>query len=179
MSLLRTTCALSSALLLAAIFSASGPAQAAPPALHCVAEAGTPTTAPGVPTCFATFPEAISFATKGAVKLPAGATSLTASQLTTAALASTVLGVSYWNTGYGGSSYTHLGGSGCDTNSDVDFYFQFPAAWNDKAGSGREYGLCDATYWDNGHGTYGSGAQVAADWSGGAMNDHATFIEWR
>jgi hypothetical protein len=177
MSLLRKTCALTSALLLTTIVVASGPAQAAPAGQHCVAEAGTPTKAPGAPTCFATFPEAIAFATKGAVKLPAGAGP---SQLTTtAALATTVLGVSYWNTGYSGSSYTHTGSSGCDTSGDVDFYFQFPTAWNDKAGSGREYGLCDATYWDDGHGTYGSGASVAADWSGGAMNDHATFIDWR
>jgi hypothetical protein len=178
MSLLRKAGALSAALLLSTIFY-SAPAHAAPAALNCVAEAGTPTKAQGAPTCFATFAEAISFATHGAVKLPAGATALTTSQLKSAALATTVLGVSYWNTGYSGSSYTHIGSGGCDTSSDIDYYFQFPADWNDKAGSGREYGLCDATYWDNGHGTYGSGASVAADWSGGAMNDHATFIDWR
>ena len=178
MSLLRKAGALSAALLLSTILC-SAPAHAAPAALNCVAEAGTPTKAQGAPTCFATFAEAISFATHGAVKLPAGARTVTASQLQAAALASSVLGISYWDTGYSGSTYTHTGATGCDTNSDVDYYFQFPTSWNDKAGSAKEFGLCDGTYWENGYGTYGGGARVETNWSGGAMNDHATFIDWR
>src|SRR5690349_1624232 len=136
----RSLRVIAAALLATALTTALGAtAQAAPAPRHCVAEVGTATRAPGAPTCFATFPEAISFATHGTVKLAAGATTVSQSQLragyrtSKAALASYVIGISYWNTGYSGATYTHTAGSGCDHNIDIDFYMQFPTSWNDKA----------------------------------------------
>ena len=72
----------------------------------------------------------------------------------------TVIGISYWNTGYQGSTYTHTAGSGCDASADVDWYFQFPSSWNDKTGSARAYSDCAGKYYEDGYGTYGGGASV-------------------
>jgi len=151
---------------------------------HCVAQVGSATSKQGAPVCFPEFSQAISYATGGSVKLPAGTTSVTAAQLhrifaapRSVAAATYVIGISWWNTNFQGSTYTHTAPSGC-TSSGRDWYFQFPSSWNDKTSSADAFQGCTGYYWQNGNGTSGSGAFVATGWSGGPMNDRATFIDW-
>jgi hypothetical protein len=65
------------------IVSADDPAPAEDAGTHCASEAvpvGSNRT-PGPPVCFDSFPDAISYATSGAVELPDGATTVTQQQL--------------------------------------------------------------------------------------------------
>src|SRR3954470_10379915 len=90
-----------------------------------------------------------------------------------------VIGISFLNTNYQGNTYTHWANSGCDNDAGREWYFQFPTNWNDRTSSARGYSLCTGRYWEIGTtGTSGAGAAVDTNWSGGPMNDHATFIEW-
>jgi len=169
-------------------------AQGAPPAslrlaggkTHCVSAsvpAGSAAVG-GSATCFGSFAEAISFATNGAVRLPAGANTVTQQQLDAGraqleqpnSTTSVVLGISYWDTGWTGSSWIHTGSYGCDTDPDVDWQNPGPlGGWDDKIGSARAYSNCTGTYWANSNFW---GANVGTDWSGGVMNNATSSIQW-
>ena len=155
---------------------------------HCVSAAvPAGSTAVGGPaTCFGSFPEAISFATHGAVRLPAGAHTVTQQQLDAGraqlffeqpnVATSVVLGISYWNTGWTGSTWTHTGSYGCDTDPDVDWQNPGPlGGWDNEIGSARAYSNCTGTYWAN---TNYWGASINTDWSGGVMNNATSSIQW-
>jgi hypothetical protein len=155
---------------------------------HCVS-ASVPAgsaAAGGPAACFGSFAEAISFATSGAVRLPAGASTVSQQQLDAgraqlmemqpSATVSVVLGVSYWDTGWTGSSWTHTGSSGCDTDPDVDWQNAGPlGGWDDRIGSARAYSNCTGTYWANSNFW---GANIDTGWSGGVMNNATSSIQW-
>jgi len=164
----------------------SSPAQAAEKTRHCAAKVGTATAKPSAPVCFAGFSEAVSYATGGAVLLPEGATSVTQAQLdrgyatSRAAAVTVIIGISYWNTNYQGSTWITYASAGCDNNKSTrEWYYQFNSSWNDKTGSAKAYANCVGQYWEIGHGTWGEGVTVWTNWSGGPMNDQATFVEWK
>jgi hypothetical protein len=154
---------------------------------HCVSAAVPAGSAAmgGPVTCFGSFAEAISFATHGAVRLPAGAHTVTQQQLDAgraqfeqpnSTTTSVVLGISYWDTGWTGSSWTHTGSYGCDTDPDVDWQNPGPlGGWDDKIGSARAYSNCTGTYWANSNFW---GANIGTDWSGGVMNNATSSIQW-
>jgi hypothetical protein len=182
---------LAATLVTGSIVAAAAPAQAAP-AQHCVAATtSSPNEISAAPVCFSTFAGAIAHATGGSVRLPAGATTVTEQELRTgyAKLAATddigiaayVVGISYRNSGYQGSTFTHTASRECDNDVEREFYYRLPSDWNNQISSAKGYALCTGTYFDgvNAAGTQGSGAKVDTNWSGGAMNDHAAFIQWR
>jgi hypothetical protein len=175
----------------------AGPAAAAPRpgaggAMHCVSAsvpAGS-TAKPAPPVCFGTFAAAISHATGGTVRLPAGATRVTQQQLDAGrvglldyqqpALVSVVLGVSYEDTGWTGSTWIHTGSYGCDTDPDVDWQNAGPlvgpgGGWDNEIGSASAYSNCTGRYWAN-SGFWG--ANIDTGWSGGVMNDASSSIQW-
>jgi len=174
------------------------PATAAPnlrPAAttHCVSAsvpAGSAVTGTPAARCFGSFAEAISFATSGTVRLPAGSTMVTQQQLDAGrasalgygqpAIASVVLGVSYKDTGWSGDSWIHTGSYGCDTNADVDWQNTGPlvgpgGGWDNEIGSALAYSDCTGRYWAM---SGFAGANIDTGWSGGVMNNAASSIQW-
>jgi hypothetical protein len=155
---------------------------------HCVSSAvpaGSSIVAPA-PRCFGSFPEAISFATGGAVQLPAGATTVTQAQLDAGRarllvqqpgmIQSVVLGISYWRTGYNGDTWTHTGSYGCDTDPDVDWQNTGPlGSWDNEISSAQAYSSCTGKYWAL---TDFNGASITTWWSDGVMNNAASSIQW-
>ena len=152
---------------------------------HCVSAsvpAGS-TAVAGPATCFGSFAEAISFATGGAVRLPAGAHTVTQQQLDAGrarlmveqpnVASSVLLGISYWDTGWTGSTWMHTGSYGCDTDPDVDWQNAGPlvgpgGGWDNQIGSAVAYSNCTGTYWANSNFW---GARIDTAWSGGVMNN--------
>jgi len=181
----------------------TGPAAAAPDAgptglrpaatTHCVSPsvpAGSTQTSEVAATCFGSFAEAISYATDGTVRLPAGATMVTQQQLDAGrasllgygqpALTSVVLGISYKSTGWTGDTWTHTGSYGCDTDPDVDWYNAGPLSgpggnWDNAIGSALAYSNCTGRYWANANFW---GANIDTGWSGGVMNNASSSIQW-
>jgi hypothetical protein len=194
------------ALSTAALGLAAAPASAAPASggtisptrtaatPHCVVEpiAVGSTRTPAAPACFATFAESIAYATKGAVLLPKGATRVTQQQLDAgyakqraAARAAgvtpqvtVIIGISYHNTGFTGPSNTHPTSSDCDTNPDVDFFLNtLPAGLDNLWSSAQAFGQCQGTYYDLTFRPAG-GARVSTNWTGGAMDNRTSSIDW-
>ncbi|MEJ3742654.1 hypothetical protein WEI85_05090 [Actinomycetes bacterium KLBMP 9797] len=159
---------------------------------HCVVQA-TPAGSvrtPAAAACFATFAESVAHATSGAVRLPANATQVTQQQLDAgyakaraAAPASggigimaVVIGISYFNTGFSGSSSVHQAATDCDTNADVDWLIN--QLTNDNVfSSAQAFGQCQGIYYDLPNRPAG-GARVNTNWSGGAMDNRASSVEW-
>lgn len=195
----RTTALLAGTALAAGLLAAgmAGSATAAPTlrpvtASHCV-EASVPagsTLTPAPARCFTNFTAAISFATDGVVRLPAGSTRVSQQQLDAGlaqrdgyqqpALASVVLGVSYKDTGWTGDTWIHTGSYGCDTDPDVDWLNYGPLSgpggtWDNAIGSALAYSDCTGRYFA---GASHTGAMIDTGWSGGVMNNAATSIWW-
>ena len=172
-------------LVTASVVAVEAPAFAAASQKHCTAKVGTATSQPGKLVCFSKFADAISYVTSGSVKLPQDATSVTEEQLqqgyekSRAAAPNIVIGISYANTSYQGNTFVHYAATGCDDDGGREYYHQFNSEWNDETSSARGYSRCTGRYWEIGEtGTSGDGAGILTDWSGGAMNDKATFVEW-
>jgi hypothetical protein len=189
--------------LLAAGVTASGAVSAtalSPTALspaattHCVSAAvpaGSTSTAVPQARCFRTFADAVSYATDGAVRLPAGATRVTQAQLDAGRAQvqfqqpgianSVVLGASYKDTGWTGSTWLHTGSYGCDTDPDVDWQnngdpLSGPdGTWDNAIGSAEAFSDCHGTYWALPN---FAGANIGTRWSGGVMNNAASSIQW-
>jgi hypothetical protein len=185
-----STLSLLAALLLAPL--ALSPAAADPPdsggsspaAWHCVHNLSD-----GVEQCFATFTEAIAVATGGAVTDapadsttaaadPAFAQRMSASSAATAAAA--VLGISYVNSYYGGSSKVWQGSYGCDSSLDVDWQVaNVGSTWNDRISSAQSYSSCQSKYWEHAYYAGASTSWFISAGSFGTMNDRATSIQFR
>ncbi|MER8045972.1 hypothetical protein [Streptomyces sp. NPDC094032] len=145
--------------------------------------------------CFDTFAQAIADATNGAVRLPAGATTVTQRQLDAGAAArgfganeSTVIAVIYNDADFKGHSYTFVKDHGCDGDwGTVDFeegnlryfYDNTNFNWGDEIGSAQEYAGCHGIYYENSwFNTRKSGRTAESPWSGGWMDDEASSIRW-
>jgi hypothetical protein len=162
---------------------------------HCVSAAvpaGSTATAVPQARCFRSFTDAISYATDGTVRLPAGATRVTQAQLDTGRAqvqfqqpgiiaSSVVLGVSYKNTGWSGDTWIHTGSYGCDTDPDVDWQnngdpLSGPdGTWDNAIGSAEAFSDCHGTYWALAN---FAGASIGTRWSGGVMNNATSSIQW-
>lgn len=190
MSRLRTIIAATIAAAGLALAALHAPASAAPAASgkHCVEYASGSTTAASTLTCFSTFSDSIRFATSGAVQLPVGANAVTQAQLDAGyarAAASdivvqvVVIGVSYDGTGNSGASRTHTRASGCDSDSGREWWGDLPDDWNDRISSAVAFSGCTGRYYEHTvNANTGGGATVLTPWSGGAMNNRSSFIEW-
>jgi hypothetical protein len=163
---------------------AASPANGAPVDQHCVGAAATGKQPLTAPVCFGSFAEAVRYATDGAVRLPAGATTVSQAELDRgyaaagARVQTAVIGISFMNTAFTGASFTHTAAAGCVTGAAREWFFQLPTGWNDRISSAQSFSNCLARYWENGNGVTGSGASVVTNWSGGPMNDRATFVDF-
>ncbi|MCX5404652.1 hypothetical protein OHA37_12250 [Streptomyces sp. NBC_00335] len=91
--------------------------------------------------------------------------------------AATVIGIFYWNSNYGGSTYTVTAGgttSCTGTTGDWDFTSGFSSSWNDEASSHKGFANCAIKVYENaGQGGASSGFYV--NLSGyGVLNDEVT-----
>lgn len=136
--------------------------------------------------CFPTFSEAVSVATHGEVSLSMNATPELSEDVI--AQASTVLGIQYEHSNYGGSSFIWYTSNpyGC-YNSATGQRYRYTVSsmssyagswWNDRISSARTYANCRSYYFE--HSYYGGAAlRVNSSRSGfGAMNDRASSIKF-
>lgn len=195
MSGLRTS-ALAGAVAVAALMTLAAPSGAAVAATggggekHCTVR---PNQREAV--CFGTFPQAIAHATNGAVRLLAGAKTVTQQQLDAGAAVSgfgtngaTVIAVIHQDTGFGGHSFTFVKDHGCDGDwGTVEFeegnlrYFTDNTGftWGDEISSAQEFSGCHGIYYEHSwFNTRKSGRIVEGVWSGGKMSDEASSIRW-
>jgi hypothetical protein len=172
-----------------ALAALHAPASAAPAPFgeHCVEYVGIGSATPKL-TCFSTFADATSYATSGAVQLPKDATTVTQAQLDAgyarAAAAGIVIqavtiGISYDGTGNTGASRTHTRDSGCDSDPGREWWGDLPDDWNDRIGSAVGRSGCTGRYYEHTvNANTGGGDRVLTPWSGGALNNETSFIEW-
>lgn len=116
---------------------------------YCTAEANSiGSTKVPVATCYSTFAQAIYAATKGRVRLPASARTVTQRQLDagpTTASSSYVISIDYSETNFGGSSLIW-------SKSYICGYFytsSMPAGWNDVVSSVITFNGCASTVYQN------------------------------
>ncbi|MFF0477176.1 hypothetical protein [Streptomyces sp. NPDC004284] len=87
-------------------------------------------------------------------------------------------GIQYWDSGYGGSTYTVTTSGTCDDSLDTDYSLsQVASAWNDGISSFRGYSNCGETLYE--HGGFGGatyGIYTSSSYVGDAMNDRASSI---
>lgn len=150
---------------------------------HCVAHAskkGTADPAEFAPiVCFATFPQAISHATGGAVVLPDDQTVLWQSDLDAASsMFATVISVEYRDAGYSGATLTYSvqNPNGCLDGSRYSDSYIDDAYWRNSISSAIGYQGCQGRHWDNPSFT---GSNIVCTCSSmGAMNDRTESIDW-
>jgi hypothetical protein len=149
-------------------------------ATHCVHDLSDRTQ-----QCFATFTEAIAAATDGAITdapaQPAQAVADPAfAQRLDAVASSAVLGISWANINYSGSSVTWTASFGCDDSVDVDWQVSnVGSTWNDRISSAQSFSHCQSKYWENAGFTGQSTAWFTSASTFGTMNDKATSIKFR
>lgn len=165
----------------------------AAPERHCVGRAQAVKPGESLPAssdqsqweCFDTFSEAISFATKGAVRLPATAkpADLEEEDLKVASAASGssdyVIGIEYTDAGFSGNGYIFTAPGPCGTL----FVGSLPYGVNDTISSAQAFSGCNNSWhYENFNGPLGGGAQVncgpACSYIGDAMNDRTSSIFW-
>jgi hypothetical protein len=155
---------------------------------HCVADAvevGSTREAPA-PVCFDTFADAISYASYGAIQLPADAARVSRADLAASnARAATraapvIIGVSYDNFEYpeGSGTFNHRARSGCDNDQGWEWvYPNIYDDWNDDVDAAEGASRCNGVYYE--HANYG-GASARTPWTDGSpMEDEASSIRWR
>jgi hypothetical protein len=150
-------------------------------------------------TCFATFREALDFASGGEVRYgpknagdalrdPAFRAAVDAAntkadrQVRAGALSSgTVISIEYENTGHGGSHLIYTGSSGnCSTSTgNVDYQVSsMPSGWNNRLSSFLSFANCWVQHWEStGH----NGASVGPTGSRtslGLLDNHTSSIIW-
>ncbi|ATB39493.1 hypothetical protein CYFUS_004937 [Cystobacter fuscus] len=166
-------------------FEDAAPAQAQ----HCVMEAVAfkPEEAPpsdlppAKQDCFASFAEAIAFATNGAVQLPPTVTpdQLTPELLETDATPTqNVIAVEYQHSNYGGASLIFYNASTC-AQSNM-FVSSMPSGWNDIISSALAFAGCNNSYHYEHVNYLGSvvNCGTACPYIGDAMNDRTSSIYW-
>jgi hypothetical protein len=170
------------------VFASGGIANAttattsSPTGHYCVAQA-VPAGSSRIPiaTCYATFAQAISAATKGRVRLPASAKpgSVTPDQLNAGAqapIATFVLSIDYVNANFGGSDLLWTQTSKCGGF----LASEMPTNWNDTVSSVSASSGCATTlFWNNNFGSptfpiarNGSAASL------GVFNDQTSSQSW-
>lgn len=189
----RTVLALAAVSVLA---GAGAQANAVRPAgVNCAAQAhevGGTTARPSDVRCFATFAEAVSYATGGTVRLDTGASradQLAAFRLAAArstigiiAASKTVLGIDYWDIDYGGAAFVWwtTNPEGCNDGSRYEGDFYNAAAWNDVTSSAESFQGC--SYFGHHEHEYQGGAAVDCGYScsyiGDAMNDRTSSVSF-
>lgn len=152
---------------------------------HCVAHAvpadKVDLAQPAPPTCFASFAAAIRFATDGTVRLPASATMVTQAQLdagrATDRMASTVIGIEYEDTNFGGDDWIVSVASGCtDGGTERWTSVLTGTSWDNRISSARTYAGCKSRHYENSNFT---GSQYLCGCSQmSVMSDRTSAILW-
>lgn len=153
---------------------------------HCVAEAlavaeGQPVPATidtAEPRCFGTFAEAISAATKGAVKLDSSATPETFDASALALPATYVIGTEYKDAKHKGASLTVTSKVSC-----VGYAFllrSMPRGWDNVISSARAFSGCNHSVHFEHTEFRGASKDCGSDcaYIGNAMNDRTSSIRW-
>lgn len=161
------------------------------PAKHCVVstQAIQPGQVPAEqataeePRCFASLPEAVSFATRGTLRLPPGTpaqevVSALKKQSPQALTATYVIGIEYVDANYGGGTLTFTAGGTCENYSFLAS--SMPPGWNDIISSALAFSACGhAVHYE--HVNQG-GAQIdlrsGSTYIGPALNDRTSSILW-
>lgn len=152
---------------------------------HCVVHAvpadSVAASRPVTPTCFASFAEAISFATDGAVNLEASATMVSQAQLDAgrarSPMASTVIGIEYEDTNFGGDDWIVAVASGCaDGGTERWTSVLTGTSWDNEISSARTYAGCKSRHHENSNFTGGSYLCGCSQMS--VMSDETSSIRW-
>lgn len=159
---------------------------APPEQTYCVVEAspaGGKVAARAVaPQCFGSFAAAVSFATDGTVRLPWTATEVSQAQLDAGRaedrLASTVIGIEYEHTSFGGTEWIIAQASGCnDGGAEVWLRSDLTGtAMNNTISSARTYGGCKSRHFE--HANFGGSSYLCGCSQMGTMSDKTTSIRW-
>lgn len=148
-------------------------------AKHCVIQAAANVEKPVTTTrCFSTFEQAISVATGGATKVKPGQRTLTAEELApTAAASSTVVGIEYEDSNFGGWSYI-LAASGvfsCTTSTYVNFN-SLPSGVDNEISSARSYANCKSGHFE--YTNNGGSVRICGCSTMGTMSDKTSSIRF-
>lgn len=144
---------------------------------HCVATAAANTATPVVSTqCFDTFAKSVGYATGGKVKLAPG--QRTVEQLPSTEAGTTVVGIEYEDTDFGGSTLVlsaSTSGFICANGMYVNFP-TMPSGWNEKVSSARSYSGCKSghSWYTNNQGLL----KICGCASMGSMNDNTSSIRF-
>ncbi|MGL4177904.1 MAG: hypothetical protein ACRCSN_17735 [Dermatophilaceae bacterium] len=156
--------------------ASSGPVIDAAPGLHCVVTATPDTAEPEVSTqCFDTLADSRAFARGASTLSGVGAADTTAS---TASAGSTVVGIEYRDSGFGGGSLTltaAVDGFSCSGGRFVNFP-TLPSGWDNTIGSARSYAGCKS-----GHYRYpgnGGSVVICGCSSLGSLDDRTSSIRF-
>lgn len=151
-------------------------ARAAGGAAHCVVTATPNMERPTLDTkCFDTFARSVSYATGGKVKVAPGQRTL---ESVPALEASTVVGIEYKDSNFGGASLilnASTTGFVCTGGAYVNFG-SMPSGWDNTIGSARSYSGCKS-----GHSEYtnnGGSLKICGCATMGAMNDKTSSIRF-
>jgi hypothetical protein len=170
--------------------------------LHCVVAAtavpkdGTDSlaagsTEPAPATCFETFAEAATFATRGRVALPADARpdDIQPALLLSAGLTGPyVIGIEYENRAFGGRSITFISYTTCavgDLYTETmpvvpQPFWPWPLDWNDRISSAQAFSGCNHSYHFE-HVNFGGAVTdcgTGCSDIGAALNDRTSSIMW-
>lgn len=133
------------------------------------------------PQCFATFARAIAAATGGTVQLSPAAkpSQLTQEMLSDVPDTTTVIGIDYVNSNFGGNSLTWTSTSGGCTSTQHFQASSMPSGWNDVVSSARSFANCNTyTHFEN---VSFTGAELNCGPSCatmGVMNDKTSSEKW-
>jgi len=153
---------------------------------HCVvrAEPAKPSAAaqPVAPRCFTTFAAAIDFATDGTVRLSPSAVEVSQAQLDAGRahdrLTSTVIGIEYEDSGFGGRQWIISQASGCD-DGGAEVWVRSDltgTAMNNLISSARTYAGCKSRHFENA--SFGGSSYLCGCSQMGSMSDKTTSIRW-
>ncbi|HZI97190.1 MAG TPA: hypothetical protein VFD41_06650 [Actinomycetales bacterium] len=92
--------------------------------------------------------------------------------------AATVIGISYEDTGFGGSSWVHsVGSGGCTSTTGYSISSLSGTSWDNRISSALTYANCQAQYWE--YANFGGALKLCGCSSMQAMNDKTSSIRWR
>lgn len=150
--------------------------------VHAVAAGAQTRESANRPACFGSFADAISFATDRTVRLPSGASDLTQADLdagrAVSNTASTVIGIEYENTNFGGTQWIIAQASGCnDGGAEVWLRSDLTGtAMNNEVSSARTYAGCKSRHFDLPN--FGGSSYLCGCSQMSSMNDRTTSIRW-
>lgn len=170
----------------AAVAGEAGQAPAPSAGRACVMRAvaaGTSEVARAVaPVCFESFAAAISFATDGTVRLPSTATDLTQADLDagrrTGRVASTVIGMEYENSDFGGTTWIISQANGC-TDGGAEVWLRADLTgdpMNNVISSAKTFAGCKSRHFDLAN--FGGSSYLCGCSQMSTMSDKTTSIRW-